>query len=1210
MEDIQVGDPLKDLYNEFNPKLKLASSFDEFKSVMSNPSNRKDFYNQFNPQLKLANSFDEFDSVLGLKKKDLGGPISSPTESQSVSKSFISSLPEQKSIYAPSQKLVSESTMVVAPKEAKLISEANKRGDQITKEAIENSNNLYLAKENKGVYKFTKDSPSIQQNKKSLEEDLAGGALQVVKSPKTGKYVLAHNAGIFNSFSNAWDNVLAKQADDKYVAGLSTEDKIKHYEVKDALNQDKYLEEAPSGLPGSFGKVLGENAEPLIKLAAMANVFGKGAQAAGATAQTIANAQKFGSFLAFSTDAGYSGYANNTERVYNSLRQQNPNGNKVEQMRKAENAGLIGEASGIGMAAGMTGIFKNLKGAAEAINTKPFVSAIETMAKHTSKEAGVQGSIAALNSIVSDLGAKSQGMDISTGDIVENAFESGKQMSQFVGVASLAMGTLTGIMKVPGYVKAQAKGLVSELPREEVKAVYEGAEANGIIPEGTTNKVINSLNEYDVAKQKLPEGLSSEHKSALTGIQEKIDKLENSKKNLAPQYHDRIDGTINSLKERAIKIMDSKNPMSEEFDNILNVKGSEEIAGPPVTEVDLIEEVKPKVEAKEKETPLVVEVIEKVTPKEVKVTEEVKPIEIKQPAKELAEGESVTFKTQQGGKLNGEKVVIPGYEDMDMVLVKDGFENKIYELASGLEIGGTKEAFSREAAIESLRKTLEERKITSGKVHNVIFKGENVKQINPSKRFESYAEERTTREKSDYEKLPLKYSPEEIQKLEELKKKSIEFSIDKKTKEIEDAIASRSKEGKFKAPVTYFESLLKTEIDRKIQKESEQSKVPYPKEYIKEYPKVTEDYLKTMVNSGFKGDRFGKIPSDIKKMMIDGLQLSRDFLNKYGYYPYKESDIFFTKLLYFMNSIGARENKDARAIAARKEIISALDNLNKVHEKEFGKEKEDVKVKEEKTFAQKDLDRAEAKRIHGRVAEMEPPSDADQIALRYLADGGKVSQDAINEVSGTTKGPSLNTGRRELKTAEAKARDYAEGNESLNDLAHRLWELNRQKISERDIKDSLMSEIGSQNTRLDASKAYLERYNPEYQAEQYYNRLAEERQEEFLKEQEEIERQLREPLDEQIEGEASEEHINNLIKQYEAEFKTENKQLEPESKGEAVEEAGSRSARKEAPEEKNIEEAYKDLTRNEKRRIINSKFEELLTNEDFYKKFKIKSKCL
>ena len=151
--------------------------------------------------------------------------------------------------------------------------------------------------------------------------------------------------------------------------------------------------------------------------------------------RTVANAQKFGSFLAFATDAGYSGYANNTERVYKSLRKQDPNGDPVEQMRKAENAGLIGEASGIGMAAGMTGIFKNLKNAAETINTKPFVSALETMSKHTSKEAAVQGSISALNSIVSDLGAKSQGMDIRVPVIfLKTLLESGKQMSQFVGI--------------------------------------------------------------------------------------------------------------------------------------------------------------------------------------------------------------------------------------------------------------------------------------------------------------------------------------------------------------------------------------------------------------------------------------------------------------------------------------------------------------------------------------------------------------------------------------------------------------------------------------------------------------------------------------------------------------------------------------------------------------------------------------------------------
>jgi hypothetical protein len=312
-----------------------------------------------------------------------------------------------------------------------------------------------------------------------------------------------------------------------------------------------------------------------------------------------------------------------------------------------------------------------------------------------------------------------------------------------------------------------------------------------------------------------------------------------------------------------------------------------------------------------------------------------------------------------------------------------------------------------------------------------------------------------------------------------------------------------------------------------------------------------------------------------------------------------------------MNSIGARENKEARAIAARKELTSALDNLRKVHEKEFAKAKEEVKPKEEKEFAQKDLDRAEAKRIHGKVAEMDPPSDAEQVALRYLAEGGKVSQDAINEVSGTTKRASLNTGRRELKTEEAKARDYAGGTESLDDLAHRLWEASGQEISEIDIKDALMSEIGNNNTRLDASKAYLERYNIEYQEEQYYERFIEEDKEQHAKIQEELEKDLRKPLEEETEGMSSEEHIENLIKQYEAETKIENKQIGPEGERETIEEISSRDTGKKAPEKAELAKEYKEAVNkaskkakeNAKKDFVDRNFENLV------EKLKIQIKC-
>ena len=152
---------------------------------------------------------------------------------------------------------------------------------------------------------------------------------------------------------------------------------------------------------------------------------------------------------------------------------------------------------------------------------------------------------------------------------------------------------------------------------------------------------------------------------------------------------------------------------------------------------------------------------------------------------------------------------------------------------------------------------------------------------------------------------------------------------------------------------------------------------------------------------------------------------------------------------------------------------------------------------------------AEAKDVYKKVKEMDAAADAEQIGLRYLADGGTVSQAAVNEIAGTTATvrATLNTGRKvKTKSEEAKARDYVAGNESLDDLAHRLWEANGQRISERDIKKALMQEIGDNNTRFDAAKAYLERYSPEYTQKSYEDRMSEQMQ----AEEEEFRRKLEE----------------------------------------------------------------------------------------------------
>ena len=274
------------------------------------------------------------------------------------------------------------------------------------------------------------------------------------------------------------------------------------------------------------------------------------------------------------------------------------------------------------------------------------------------------------------------------------------------------------------------------------------------------------------------------------------------------------------------------------------------------------------------------------------------------------------------------------------------------------------------------------------------------------------------------------------------------------------------------------------------------------------------------------------------------------------------------------------------------------------------KEKQEAEKKQTRQFAGEKA--AVTRRIFDRVFKMDAPEDAEQIALRYLADGGKVSKEAVDEAYGTVKRAALNTGRRELLSEEVKSKDFVGGNETLDEIAHKLWEQSGQKIPERDIKDQLMAEIGNNNTRLDAAEAYLEKYDLEYQEEKRYQRLAEQAEVEFLEEQAKLEEELRKPLDEQIEGEASEEHINNLIKQYEAEIKAEDQQLRSEGKGEAGKETGGReigekAAKTEAELAKDYKEAIgkasKKAKENAKKEFVDRNFEKLV------EKLKIQIKC-
>jgi hypothetical protein len=135
-------------------------------------------------------------------------------------------------------------------------------------------------------------------------------------------------------------------------------------------------------------------------------------------------------------------------------------------------------------------------------------------------------------------------------------------------------------------------------------------------------------------------------------------------------------------------------------------------------------------------------------------------------------------------------------------------------------------------------------------------------------------------------------------------------------------------------------------------------------------------------------------------------------------------------------------------------------------------------------LSQSGIDKADSRKVYAEIRNIDEPTDARGLALAYLAHGGRVSEESINDTSGTTKAPSLNTGIIESKSNEVKSRDYYEKNGgTIDQIAHSIWdnlpEHLQENIDTQDIKNELQEVINNHNTRLSAAQEYLKAYRVE-----------------------------------------------------------------------------------------------------------------------------------
>jgi hypothetical protein len=369
------------------------------------------------------------------------------------------------------------------------------------KEAIDNA----VIEENKKL--GVKDKYDMNYNRDKVIQQYQNGDLIPTKDI-TGKSKLVKGTGFLESFHNAVEEKYNEGIENEALVYSSKEDKIKFLNNRLNFPERYSKQEEASGVLGETGKFLGEN----IGMLGKATIAGM----AASTGNLGTGAESFAQFLSFLPEMTYGGYSGVLQKNYQLLKQQNENISDEEAFDKADAAAKVGSVIGAGTAGVFSGSLRSILGKTPTPNIpiNGVFDGIVNSAQHAIKSYPKVGGVSVAGSIVNDLASNAIGAKVSGDEMSENAFESAKQMA----IMHFGLWGMTQPFKIPSYLRPQIENIVASAQRQEVKEFYEKGEQNGVFEQGTTNKVLSKLSEFDEQKAVLANmPLSEEQKAAITG---------------------------------------------------------------------------------------------------------------------------------------------------------------------------------------------------------------------------------------------------------------------------------------------------------------------------------------------------------------------------------------------------------------------------------------------------------------------------------------------------------------------------------------------------------------------------------------------------------------------------------------------------------------------------------------------------------------------
>jgi len=397
---------------------------------------------------------------------------------------------------------------------------------------------------------FDENSPSGQKDVQDYLDKIKNNDLAVVPG-KDGKDYVTRGQGFAESL---WESMLGSVYESVDAAKINAisdpTDPIAANKLAALFNQKQNTENnIPESAPAGFGK-LGEQIGGVPKMAAEAAIPYVGEALMAADAYQTERVKKMKEEYKMGKSLGLS---------------------DVEAAQKAMNTSLISA-----IPSAVTAVALNRLGGSAA--TGAAENTLKNTLIHAMGSVPKVGAIFSGSQLGSDLTELAAGYKKTPTEIAENAINSfGQGAMMDLGFNVMKLGA-----QVPGYLKAAAKNLLVNAPKDVVDAKLADMGAEG-------QSIRQELDSYKNAAQKVQGLVPEEHLPNIAGniekqdaIKKQITELEAKKAEIPKELHGKIDEQISYLQSQSDeigktigKMTKSDNPLELEKDNVTGLKGSD-----------------------------------------------------------------------------------------------------------------------------------------------------------------------------------------------------------------------------------------------------------------------------------------------------------------------------------------------------------------------------------------------------------------------------------------------------------------------------------------------------------------------------------------------------------------------------------------------------------------------------------------------------------